>query len=389
MNPRDAEVPLAKAPAAPRWRGRALSWLGTVGAMLALATAIAAFLSLAFSDGFLGTWIYSVCVTACCLGLAQVGRRLRRSQPHWPGWPVMVLWSVFVVAPLGYQGGILLGNVLTGWNAPGLALLATNPRALLVVLAVTLAATLGVTAWGWSRARLDTTERQALHSQRQAAQAQLTLLQSQLEPHMLFNTLANLRVLIALDPPRAQALLDRLIAYLRATLQASRQGSHTLAAEFQRLDDYLALMAVRMGPRLAVELDLPEPLRDLPVPALLLQPLVENAIQHGLEPKVAGGRLAVRARRDGDRLLLTVRDTGIGLHRAPPTGTAAAGTGGTGFGTAGVRERLAVLHGTQAGLDLQPAGDQEGGTVATVTLPLTVPPHPGAPAHAKRPDCRG
>jgi hypothetical protein len=98
---------------------------------------------------------------------------------------------------------------------------------------------------------LSTTERLASAraaaeaAQRQAAEHQLRLLQSQLEPHMLFNTLANLRVLIALDPPRAQAMLDRLIAFLRSTLQASRAGTHTLADEFARLDDYLGLMAVR------------------------------------------------------------------------------------------------------------------------------------------------
>jgi signal transduction histidine kinase len=380
-------APAAAAVAPPPWQRRAGRWLRSVGAILALATAIAAFLALTFGNGFFGTWIYSVCVTVCCLALAQLGRRLRRSRPQWPGWPLMVLWSVLVVAPLGYQGGISMGNLLTGRNAPGLALLATNPRALLAVLAVTLAATLAVTAWAWSRARLDTSERQALQSARQATEAQLNLLQSQLEPHMLFNTLANLRVLIAMDPPRAQAMLDRLIAYLRATLQASRQGSHTLAAEFQRLDDYLALMTVRMGPRLTVELDLPEPLRATPVPALLLQPLVENAIQHGLEPKVEGGRLTVRARRDGHRLLLTVRDTGVGLHAAT---RGAAGPGsGMGFGTAGVRERLAVLHGDQARLDLRPADDDDGGTVATVTLPLADRPAEGAPDHAARPDCRG
>jgi signal transduction histidine kinase len=372
-------------------RHGAVQGLRVLALVLVLSATVAGFLALTFGDRFLGTWIYSVCVTVCCLGLAHLGLKLRRSRPHWPGWPVMALWSIFVVAPVGYQGGIWLGNLVTGWNAPGLALLGTNPRALLVVLAVTLAVTLGVTAWSWSRARLDSTERDALQAQRQAAEAQLTLLQSQLEPHMLFNTLANLRVLITLDPPRAQAMLDRLIAYLRATLQASRQGSHTLAAEFQRLDDYLALMAVRMGPRLAVQLDLPEALRSVPVPALLLQPLVENAIQHGLEPKVEGGRLSVGARREGNRLVLSVRDTGIGLGALPPPGASASASAstGTGFGTAGVRERLAVLHGTRATLALHPATDAEGGTLATVTLPLADPPTEGAPPDATRPDRRG
>jgi hypothetical protein len=97
-------------------------------------------------------------------------------------------------------------------------------------------------------------------------------------------------------------MLDHLIAYLRATLGASRATLHPLADEFARLRDYLELMAVRMGPRLAYTLDLPEALREVPVPPLLLQPLVENAIRHGLEPQVAGGHITVRAstRAPGD-----------------------------------------------------------------------------------------
>ena len=132
-------------------------------------------------------------------------------------------------------------------------------------------------------------------ARRAAAENQLKLLESQLEPHMLFNTLANLRVLIGIDPPRAQAMLDRLIAFLRATLNASRSTLHPLATEFERIGDYLALMGMRMGPRLQSQLSLPDALRDVGVPPLLLQPLVENSIKHGLEPQIAGGRIEVDA----------------------------------------------------------------------------------------------
>src|SRR5690606_21211369 len=141
-------------------------------------------------------------------------------------------------------------------------------------------------------------------------EARLKLLEAQLEPHMLFNTLANLRALIAVDPQRAQEMLDHMIAYLRATLDASRATSHPLAAEFERLRDYLALMAIRMGPRLAFQLELPPALAAQPVPTLLLQPLVENSIRHGLEPQVQGGRIKVTARQEGEALVLEVLDTG-------------------------------------------------------------------------------
>jgi sensor histidine kinase YesM len=173
-------------------------------------------------------------------------------------------------------------------------------------------------------------------------------------------------VLIGLDPQRAQAMLDRLIGFLRATLTASRQDQHPLAAEFHHTDDYLALMAVRMGPRLAVRLQLPDELGTLPLPPLLLQPLVENAIKHGLEPKVEGGRIEVTAQRIGAQLQLQVRDTGVGLGAARSAG----GTAGTGFGLEQVRTRLATLYGTRAALTLTPAVDAEGGALATLTLPL-------------------
>jgi LytS/YehU family sensor histidine kinase len=213
-------------------------------------------------------------------------------------------------------------------------------------------------------ARLAAAQAATEGARRAAAETRLKLLEAQLEPHMLFNTLANLRALIGSDPPRAQAMLDRLIAFLRATLDASRADAraHTLADEFARLADYLALMQVRMGARLQVRLDLPAPLRTQALPPLLLQPLVENAIRHGVEPKLDGGRIEVQARRDGDRLVLVVRDTGVGLDAPAQSGSR--------FGLQQVRERLAALYGERASLALQPAGDADGGAAARIELPV-------------------
>jgi LytS/YehU family sensor histidine kinase len=166
-----------------------------------------------------------------------------------------------------------------------------------------------------------------------------------------------------MDPPRAQAMLDRLIGFLRATLEASRSGSHSLASEFARIGDYLELMKIRMGDRLQPRLELPAELSDQPVPPLLLQPLVENAIKHGLEPHVHGGQLVVSAEREGDELVLRVRDTGAGLSGVASNGTR--------FGIQQVKDRLRTLHGERASLDLSPAADADGGTMATVRLPLS------------------
>jgi signal transduction histidine kinase len=312
------------------------------------------------------------CVTFFCWLFVDGGRlvvaRLRHGSGSptrgWPGWRWMIV--VIVVGSLaGYTAGTGLVDLLTGGTTPGL--LAGGGRNTLTVLLVAGVPGIVATYFFWSRSRLAASEALVQRASREAAEHRLRLLQSQLEPHMLFNTLANLRVLIGVDPARAQAMLDALIAFLRATLAASRATSHPLAAEFARLRDYLALMQVRMGARLAVAFDLPEALAATPVPPLLLQPLVENAIRHGLEPMVAGGRIEVRAARDGATLVLQVRDTGIGLRDG------GASDAGTRFGLAQVRERLATLHGTAASVVLEPATDADGGTIATVRLPLPEP----------------
>ena len=197
-------------------------------------------------------------------------------------------------------------------------------------------------------------------ARRLANESRLKLLEAQLEPHMLFNTLANLRVLIATDPTRAQDMLDRLISFLRATLSASRSTQHSLQNEFDRLRDYLDLMAVRMGPRLTYELDLPENLSTRQIPTLLLQPVVENSIKHGLEPKIEGGLIRVQARQIGQQLQLQVTDSGVGPADNPS---------GSGFGQSQIRERLASLHGDQAHMQFGPATNGVG-ACTTITLPL-------------------
>jgi signal transduction histidine kinase len=322
--------------------------------------------------------VYSFAIGLCCVTLTDAGRlalawlsdRTRRARGLPPsaaglatGWGG-VLPGVLAGMTLGPVTGMALADWLTGNRSP--SLLQFDSGASRFTLAISALATLASIFVLSTLERLASARALAEAAQRQAAEHQLRLLQSQLEPHMLFNTLANLRVLITLDPPRAQAMLDRLIAFLRATLQASRTERHALQVEFDRLADYLALMAVRMGPRLQVMFDLPEALQSLPVPPLLLQSLVENCIHHGLEPKVEGGRVEVRARADGDMLRLTVRDTGVGL---PAGGAVREGS----FGIAQVRERLATLYGEHASLQIEPAADTEGGTLATIRLPIPLP----------------
>jgi len=327
-------------------------------------------------SSFTTAWIYSAAIGTCCWFFIDGSRILlsnwlMRHAPdslalrsRWPGLAWMMA-CILLGTLAGYSLGSSIGDAITGFATP--SLLQNKPA-----LAISLIAAVGATYFFYANERLHQEQAAAEAARRQAAESQLKLLESQLEPHMLFNTLANLRVLIGIDPQRAQAMLDRLIGFLRSTLSASRSASHPLSAEFDRVADYLALMAIRMGPRLQVVLDLPDELRNVAMPPLLLQPLVENCIHHGLEPKVAGGLIELNARREGDLLRLTVRDTGMGLE-------AASASKGTGFGTAQVRERLATLYGDRAQLTLAAAEGPEGGTVATVIMPLSPPAAPATP----------
>ena len=152
----------------------------------------------------------------------------------------------------------------------------------------------------------------AAAAQKQASDAELRALQAQIEPHFLFNTLANVQALIDYEPTKARHMLESFIEYLRATLDASRRTQGSLGDEVAMLQRYLQLMQVRMGQRLHTEWDIDPSLLNQPLAPLLLQPLVENAIKYGLEPKIEGGRIFIRASRQGDRVRIEVQDDGVG-----------------------------------------------------------------------------
>jgi sensor histidine kinase YesM len=253
----------------------------------------------------------------------------------------------------------------------------SGTTALGAVIATVLASGLaGLVLWGRQRIRGEELARE--QAQRLAAEAELRLLRAQLEPHMLFNTLANLRELVAEDPPAAQRMLDSFIVFLRGALAASRSERTTLAEEFALLRAYLGLMGVRMGNRLAWRLTLPDELAGTMLPPMVLQPLVENAIKHGLEPQVGPGSIEVSAERAPGAVVVTVTDTGQGL-RAPavaaaseagvadaspeaPSHAAAGDTAAASrsYGIHHVRERLRAAFGPAATLQLQPHSAPHG-----------------------------
>ena len=210
-----------------------------------------------------------------------------------------------------------------------------------------------------------TSRARQLEAERQATEARLRLRlrQGQIEPHFLFNTLAGVNSLIDHDPTRARQMLQDFTEYLRMSLGALRTGDAPLDQEPALAEHYLRLMAVRMDGRLNWRIEADAAARRVMVPPLLLQPLVENAVQHGLEPQLQGGTVTLSARLRDGRLVLEVSDDGRGPTPAPPAGRRP----GSGLGLAYVRSRLQSRYDGRASLSLQPAAP---GTCATLSVPL-------------------
>ena len=310
--------------------------------------------------------VYSILIATANWALIDFGRHLFPSAQE-TGWPkgLGAFALPLVGIGLGYFLGTLLADKWFGWSSwDGHA-----AAQLRVSVLITAMAGLVGTYFFYNKGRRAYVETKMVEAKSQATEARLKLLQTQIEPHMLFNTLANLRALIPTDPDAALRMLDQMNDYLRATLNASRVTQHPLQSEFDRLRDYLALMAVRMGPRLRFTLDMPSALANVNVPTLLLQPIVENSIKHGLEPQPGGGDVTVRARQNGDVLTLEVIDTGVGwrAHQPDSAGSASTATSDGGFGLAQVRERLFTAYG--AGATVLIAANHPTGTHVTITYP--------------------
>ena len=189
-------------------------------------------------------------------------------------------------------------------------------------------------------------------------QARVESLRAYIEPHFLFNTLANVRELYWTEPERGRAMLANFIAYVRAALPQMRRGEVTLHQDVELARAYLAVLQVRMGARLRVRFDVPDAVAAMTFPPLALSTLTENAIKHGLNPLPEGGAIEVTARSAGGRLTVCVADTGAGLR----------GSGGTGGGLANLRARLGALYGDAARLDLE--ANTPRGIRATISIPI-------------------
>jgi signal transduction histidine kinase len=282
----------------------------------------------------------------------------------WRWWPVGV--------PVAAAAGALLGLALVpgpravpwgqAWEVARLALPAWG-FAVLVQLPLRW--------WRWReeqavRLRVAQAEQQAAMADlaRQVSVAELKALQAQVEPHFLFNALASLQQLIRQQPATAERFLGELHDYLRLALPSLREPLSTVGKEFELTRAYLTVMATRLGARLRFHVQADTDCAAHAMPPLMLLTLVENAVRHGIEPLAAGGRIRVGARRDGERLVVEVADTGAGLLPASPAAGASQG-----LGLANVRDRLASLYGPAAHLSIQQADG--GGVLARITLPWT------------------
>ena len=360
----------------PRQLARLLGLAGVL-ALPAVGTAVA---GLAFADAeqlhargevlLLGVWLGNAMVLAWMIFLLAVGHRLLRSLQRGRAWALVLLAVGGAVAAL-FAVGVWESLAHEGHGVN----LVVHPYAwqLHLMVAGGLVGAAEMSARSRSAARAaHAADLHAMTVEAELASARLQLLQAQVEPHFLFNSLANLRRLQRTDPPAARDMLSALLRYLEEALPRLREDRTTLGREVELVRAFLAVHQVRMGPRLQVHIDVPATLADRPVPPMSLLTLVENAIKHGLAPQVGGGAVSVLARQDGSNLVLSVADTGRGM----------AATSGGGTGLANLQARLKAAHGAGATLSLRVNAPQ--GVVAT----LVVPPLLRSPSvsHAPVPD---
>jgi signal transduction histidine kinase len=206
-------------------------------------------------------------------------------------------------------------------------------------------------------ARIAKAEAERHQLEKNVLESQLQLMQAQVEPHFLFNTLANVQHLVETDANRASHVLESLIQYLRAALPQMREGTTTLGREIDMARAFLEIHRVRMGSRMEFGIEVPAALECRPFPPMMLISLVENAIKHGVDPCCECGIITIRAAEEGDRLKVSVADTGEGVKS----------TQGTGVGLTNIRERLKALYGSSARLVLEE--NDPRGVIASIEVP--------------------
>lgn len=340
------------------WPLRTSNW--TVAALvIAVSSIIAVTLTLIQSpahSGWVTNLLISNAIGFCIWGLIHAQLALSAGR-------IGLLPAIFIAIPLGIVAGgkaaALIGapdfiaswmqDPVHQWRWIGISLLFSASAAIFI--------SVSSRAINY-RMELEIERRRHAEERHSQAVAELALLQAQIEPHFLFNTLAHIQSAVEQDPAIGKRMLEHLIRYLRSTLRRSRNSFCTLAEELELIESLLAIASMRLGPRLRVRMMVPDALSRARLPPLLLQPLVENAIKHGIEPAIDGGEISIAAEQTGDLMLIRVADTGIGMASAAPEGV----------GLSNVRARLAGLYGEKGRLALRQHPSR--GVIAELQLPL-------------------
>jgi LytS/YehU family sensor histidine kinase len=338
---------------------RGVSWL-SFGLIVAINTGVAAILFIEETRAF-----WHPLITAQCCGLSiayAVNAVAPWDKPH----PVLRLVGAVIV---GSTVGLTLVFAIKGYligdqhYIVGTGLIDTHLLAGTLISSCILGTFVSLffmLKFQESRARAQMLKADADRNMlsKQAIEAELKLMQAQVEPHFLFNTLASVQFLTETDPPKAGMMLGHLLAYLRAALPQLRSDSTTLGQEIDLAQAYLSIMQMRMGTRLAFVIDVPAYLRGHSFPPMLLMSVVENAIKHGLEPRAEGGTIRLEARHSGNRLAVAVVDDGHGLRDKI----------GNGVGLTNLRERLQALYAAGARFSLEESPPH--GARATIEIPF-------------------
>ncbi len=344
---------------------------GSLGVSIGFAVTAAVLLNPIFTTPFAVLLGRTLFVSMLLLLVFVGAQRLpERWLPHWlPRW-LFTLFAVGLAAPLGTLAVYL---VAVGGRAGDF--FGSQPRVagFLIIAGTALVLGLLITLTAQLREREARARSQALEFElersrleKQAVDARLALLQAQIEPHFLFNTLANVQALVESNSPRATDVLKSLIAYLRAAMPRLHQHEPTLADELALVRAYLELMQMRMPDRLRFDIEVEPALRGHRFPAMALLTLVENAVRHGIDPSEIGGRIRIGAQASANGLRLWVSDDGVGLSEHVQAGT----------GLANLRARLAAFFGPGAALHLHEHAPH--GLRAEIVLPALPPAAPAA-----------
>ncbi|EHK9545547.1 sensor histidine kinase [Vibrio alginolyticus] len=208
---------------------------------------------------------------------------------------------------------------------------------------------------------LEAIKREKAEQDRALLLSQLKQMQSQIEPHFLFNTLANISALMSQDVDKAKLMLEQLTALLRATLKSSREEHTTIDNETALLEAYLGIQQTRLGDRLSYKIEVEEGLGRTELPPMMLQPLIENAIIHGIEPKREGGEVSLLIKREQQNLKIEVRDTGVGLNHV-------SGHMGSGVGLSNLKQRVEALFAGQGEVSISESA--QGGVCVCLSWPM-------------------